>query len=109
MHKIGVATDFPEGQAVALDVSGLSVVVCHVDDKFYAVENRCSHDDAALCVAKDDGSSRGELEGFEIVCPRHFAKFDIRDGTVSKPPAICPIEIFDVTLKGESVFLELES
>ena len=108
-YKIGMANDFPEGQAVAVDAKGLSVVVCHVEDKFYAVENRCSHDDAELCVAKGEGLTCGKLDGFEIVCPRHFARFDIRDGTVSKPPAIYPIETFDVKVRGQSVYLEIDS
>ena len=61
--KVGIQTDFPEGQAVAVDADGVSIVICNVEGKLYAVENRCSHDDEEL------GS--GELEGCQITCPRH--------------------------------------
>ncbi|HIB64825.1 MAG TPA: non-heme iron oxygenase ferredoxin subunit [Phycisphaerales bacterium] len=98
--KVGNQTDFPEGQAVAVEVDGFSVVICNFEGKLYAVENRCSHDDEEL------GS--GELEGCSIVCPRHQAKFDVRDGTVTEPPAIYPIESFEVMVRGKSVYLDID-
>ena len=99
-HKIGVVTDFPEDKAVVVDVDGFSIVVANYQGKLYALENRCSHDDAELGC--------GDLEGCQIVCPRHMAKFDVRDGTVTEPPAVFPIDIFDVTVRGKSVYVELD-
>lgn len=98
--KVGVQTDFPEGQAVAVNVDGLSIIVCNYEGKLYALENRCSHDDAEL--------GGGELEGCQIICPRHQAKFDIRDGTVTEPPAIYPIDAYDVTIRGKSVYVDID-
>ncbi len=99
-YKVGVVSDFPENQAVAIEVDGLPIVICNFEGRFYALENRCSHDDAEL------GS--GELEGCQIVCPRHGAKFDIRDGTVTEPPAVFPIDTYDVTVRGKSVYVEFD-
>jgi 3-phenylpropionate/trans-cinnamate dioxygenase ferredoxin component len=99
-YKVGNVSDFPEEQAVAVEVDGLSIVVCNYQGKLYALENRCSHDDAEL------GS--GELDGCQIVCPRHQAKFDVRDGTVTEPPAVVPIDAYDVVVRGKSVFVELD-
>ena len=99
-YKVGVVSDFPENQAVAIEVDGLPIVICNFEGRVYALENRCSHDDAEL------GS--GELEGCQIVCPRHGAKFDIRDGTVTEPPAVFPIDTYDVTVRGKSVYVEFD-
>ena len=98
--KVGVVSDFPEGQAVALGADGVPLVVCNYNGKLYAVENRCSHDDEELGC--------GELDGCQIVCPRHGAKFDVRDGTVTEEPAIYPIDCYDVTVRGKSVYVELD-
>lgn len=99
-YKVGVITDFPEGQAVAVEVDGLSIVVCNYGGRLYALENRCSHDDAEL------GS--GELDGCQVVCPRHFAKFDVRDGTVTEPPAVFPIDTYELSIRGKSVYVEID-
>ena len=98
--KIGVTSDFPEAQAIALEVSGLAIVVCNYQGKLYAVENRCSHDQAEL--------GGGEMDGCQIVCPRDQTKFDVRDGTVTAPPAVFPIDCYDITVRGKSVYVELE-
>lgn len=64
------------------------------------MEDRCSHDDEEL------GS--GELEGCELICPRHGARFDVRDGTVTAPPAIYPIETFEVSVRHGKVYVSLD-
>lgn len=99
-YKVGTITDFPENQAVAVEVDGFPIVICHYNGKFYALENRCSHDDAELGC--------GELDGCQVVCPRHGGKFDIRDGTVTEPPAVFPIDCYDVTVRGKSIYVEFD-
>lgn len=106
--KVGVVTDFPVGQAVVKTVDGLSIVVCNFEGKFYALENICSHDDAELVEPTEEGPACAELDGCQIVCPRHQAKFDIRDGTVTEPPAVFPIAAYDVTVRGKSVYVEID-
>ncbi|MFA5505575.1 MAG: non-heme iron oxygenase ferredoxin subunit [Vulcanimicrobiota bacterium] len=98
--KVGVVSDFPENQAVVVEVDGSAVVVCNFEGKFYALENRCSHDDAEL--------GGGELDGCQIVCPRHGGKFDVRDGTVTAPPAVFPIDTYEVSIRGKSVYVEFD-
>lgn len=102
MHKIGRKEEFPEGKAVPLVVEGHSIVVCHlVGGGYYAVEDRCSHDDEEL--------SGGGLEGCELICPRHGARFDVRDGSVTAPPAFYPIDAYAVTLRDGELFVTLDS
>lgn len=100
LFKVGVTSDFPEGKAIAVEADDVSVVVCNYEGKLYAVENRCSHDDAELGC--------GDLDGCQVVCPRHDAKFDVRDGTVTSDPAIYPIDCYNVLVRGKSVYVELD-
>lgn len=56
-----------------------AVVVYCLDGEFFALEDRCTHDDNALAGLP--------LDGEEIICPRHGARFCVRTGAVTAPPA----------------------
>ena len=74
--KVG---DIPDPGKHVFEVGEHFVVVFHVDGQFYAIDDVCTHDGGPL--------GEGFLEGFTIACPRHGAKFDIRDGRVLCMPA----------------------
>lgn len=86
-----------EGASKACSVDGLDVLVCNVDGRFYAVENRCSH--AATKLAG------GRLKGHSISCPLHGAKFDVRSGAPLAAPARTPIRTFELVLEGGKINL----
>ena len=73
------AVDLPNGERAFFDIDDVPIVMFAVDNKYYAIEDRCSHDDAPL--------GDGELEGHQAVCPRHGARFDIRNGKALTMPA----------------------
>ena len=62
----------PEGGVKIVQSGSLFVGVYRIDGELYAIEDRCSHDDGPLC--------EGDREGFEVICPRHGARFDLRTG-----------------------------
>lgn len=82
-----------------VEVQGLQVLVCHLEEGFFAIDNTCSHADAKL--------SEGRLRGHRIMCPLHGAAFDVRDGTVMRPPATRPIRSHSVRVSGEDVLVAL--
>lgn len=101
MRKVGRREDFPEGKATATEVDGYRIMLCHLaGGKFYAVENRCSHDDGELVGA--------ELDGYDLICPHDASRFDVRDGTVTSDPAVYPIDAYEVTVRHGDVFVSLE-
>jgi 3-phenylpropionate/trans-cinnamate dioxygenase ferredoxin subunit len=59
----------------------------------------CSHDDGPV--------AEGDLDGHEIICPRHGARFDIRDGRVLSFPAITSIQSFPVKVEGDDILIEM--
>ncbi len=75
-----------DGENIVIDVDGTDVAVFKLDGKFYAIEDVCSHDGAEI--------ASGRLEGDEIICPRHGARFCIKTGAVKSPPAYEDIECF---------------
>jgi 3-phenylpropionate/trans-cinnamate dioxygenase ferredoxin subunit len=69
------------------DVEGFRVRVARVNGTLYAFEDRCTHDDSPF----DDAP----IEGCEIICPRHGARFSLRSGEALTPPAYEPLRIFE--------------
>jgi len=82
--------DLPSGERRIVDVDDVQVVVFNLDGEFYAIEDVCTHDYAPLDDAK--------LDGDEIICPRHGARFCIRTGEVKAPPAYESVSTFPVRL-----------
>ncbi|GAB4570551.1 MAG: hypothetical protein Kow0077_04910 [Anaerolineae bacterium] len=85
------------GEREVYDIAGYWVAVFNVDGNYYAFEDACTHDDGPL--------AEGDLEGFEIICPRHGARFDIRTGEALTPPAITPTRRFQVRVADGNVQL----
>ncbi len=77
-----------EGGHVLVDVDGYDVAIFKLDGELYAIEDVCSHDGAEI--------ASGELQGDEIVCPRHGARFCIKTGQVKCAPAYEDVATFPV-------------
>lgn len=80
--------ELPPGSHRVVDVDGSQVAVFNLDGAYYAIEDVCTHDGGQL--------TGGSVEGDEIVCPRHGARFSIRTGDVLAPPAYEGIHTFPV-------------
>jgi 3-phenylpropionate/trans-cinnamate dioxygenase ferredoxin subunit len=74
-----------------LDVDGTDVAIFKLDGKFYAIEDVCTHDGAEI--------ASGELDGDEIICPRHGARFCVKTGAVKCAPAYEAVDTFPVRLE----------
>lgn len=99
-HRVAHAGDIPPERVAVFQLGDHDVAVCNVDGAFYAIDDVCTHDGGAL--------DQGELEGAEIECPRHGARFDVRTGAVTQLPAFQPVETHAVRRDGEDILVELE-
>ena len=79
------------GEWRVIDVEGVLVAVFNLEGEFYAIEDICSHDGGTL--------TGGDIEGDEIICPRHRARFNIKTGDVLSAPAYEPIDTFPVRIE----------
>jgi len=98
-HFAAKTTDIPVGKTKAVYVEQQSILIANVDSQFYAIENRCSHDHAPL--------EGGEIEGDQVICPRHGAAFCLKTGEVLCPPAYEDIETYPIRVQGEDLEVEL--
>jgi len=100
--RVAAASEIAQGGRKIVEIDGIEIALFKVDDEqFYAVEDICSHDGGPL----GDGAV---IDTYEVECPRHGARFDIRTGQPLCMPAIEPIEAFPVTVQGDDVFLTVD-
>jgi len=98
--KVATVDEIPEGSFKAFHVKHNKFLVAHITDGFFAVADECSHDAAPI--------SEGELYGDDIVCPRHGARFDLTSGAVKSPPAVAPIDTYEVKIEGSDVMVLID-
>jgi len=79
------------GARQLVDVDGSQIVVFNLDGKYYAIEDVCTHDGGQL--------TGGEVEGDQIICPRHGARFCIRTGAALTAPAYEATATFPVRIE----------
>jgi 3-phenylpropionate/trans-cinnamate dioxygenase ferredoxin component len=85
---VAPVAEFPTGSVRAVDVEGTAIAVFNLEGAYYAIEDLCSHEAESL--------SGGQVEGEEIICPRHGAHFSILTGAALSPPAYEPVATFPV-------------
>lgn len=86
------------GEKKTVEVDGIEVVIVNVDGEFYAVEDMCTHDGGPL--------GDGELEGCQLICPRHGARFDVRTGKALTLPAFEPVATYAVKVQDGDILVE---
>ena len=96
---VASAQDIPVGQFIQVDTGNLFLLVCNVNGEFFAVEDRCTHDNISMVG--------GCLQGDQIECPHHGATFCVRNGAVTAPPAYSPLETFPLRLNGNAIEVEI--
>lgn len=88
-----------EGKPVKLSKNGKEVCVARVGNEVFAIEDNCSHQDAAL--------SEGDQNGYKIECWLHSAEFDLRTGKALTPPASQSVKTYPVLVDGNNVVVEI--
>lgn len=89
-----------EGEHIVVDVEGVDVALFNLSGQFYAIEDVCSHDGTEI--------ASGELDGDEIVCPRHGARFCVKTGAVKCAPAYEAIASYPVKVADGRVWVAVD-
>lgn len=97
-----IETDFvPDNEVVGVDRAEGSFAIYRVEGTVYVTDNLCTHGNARLCD--------GFLEGFEIECPLHQGRFDVRTGAALCAPLVQALVRYPVRIENNFVSIELES
>jgi len=93
--EIATVGDLPNGERLFVEIGEYFLVVFNIAGQLYAIADLCSHDDGPL--------GDGDLDGLEVACPRHGARFDVRTGKALTPPAVEDISAYPVRVVAEKI------
>ncbi|TMK75101.1 MAG: non-heme iron oxygenase ferredoxin subunit [Actinobacteria bacterium] len=90
---VGSVEELPPGEVKIVRAGELAIGVYNLDGEFFAIEDRCSHDDGPL--------AEGDFEPEEgvAICPRHGSRIDIRTGRALTLPAYLPVQTFETVVE----------
>jgi 3-phenylpropionate/trans-cinnamate dioxygenase ferredoxin subunit len=90
------------GTAVRLDGAPGGICLVRIGDDFYAIGDRCSHEEVSL--------SEGEIEADDcmIECWKHGSAFSLVDGSPQSLPATKPVPVYRVRREGDELVISDE-
>ena len=94
---IAPASELPNGERLFVEIEGEPIVIFNIAEQLFAIGDVCSHDDGPV--------GDGDLEGFNIVCPRHGAEFDVKTGEAVGMPAVVDIPAYPVQVRDGTIYL----
>ncbi|NII10057.1 non-heme iron oxygenase ferredoxin subunit [Oleiagrimonas sp. C23AA] len=94
--EVGTRSEILPGEFKIAWDGDTPIAVYNIDGELYAIEDTCTHDGGEL--------AGGEVHGFEVECPRHGARFDVRTGAPTCAPAYEPIAKFPVREEGGVIY-----
>jgi 3-phenylpropionate/trans-cinnamate dioxygenase ferredoxin subunit len=98
--KVASAADLPPGGKLLAEVDGRAIAVFNVAGSYHAIDDVCTHDGGPL--------AEGELDGCEIRCPRHGARFDVTTGKALSFPAFEPVSTHRVEVRNGDLCIALD-
>jgi len=97
--KICKISEIPNGSVKKFAINDREITICKINQKIFAIDDNCSHNEASL--------EQGFIEEYEIECPMHGARFDVRTGEVTCLPAVSPIKTYKVEINDGVIELEI--
>jgi len=97
--KAATTTEIPIGKGKQVTLGGRVLAVFNVNGTFCAIDDTCPHRGAPLW--------EGDLEGNELVCPWHAARFDVTTGANLCPPAPTGVQSYKVQVVENEVQIDL--
>ena len=96
--KVANIKDIQPSQMKAVEVAAEKICVANIEGKYYAIGNVCTHVGGPL--------AQGRLEGYEVECPWHGSKFDVRTGKPTRPPATKPEPTYELKVDGNDILIK---
>ena len=99
--EVAKTSELADGDKVLVEADDQLVILFRVGDDYFCIDDVCTHDGGTL--------SDGDHDGFEIECPRHGAKFDIRCGKTLCMPATQNTKAHEVKVDGDSILVKISA
>jgi 3-phenylpropionate/trans-cinnamate dioxygenase ferredoxin subunit len=97
--KVADLAEIPDPGKQVIELDDRLVVVFHAGGQVYCLEDLCTHDGGPL--------GEGELDDHTIACPRHGAKFDIRNGSPLTMPATEATLVHEAKIENGAIYVRI--
>lgn len=97
--KVCKKSELGSESAKCVEVEGAQIALFNLGGEFYAIGNQCTHRGGPL--------AEGAIEGDEVECPWHGARYKITTGEVLTPPAPSGVPKYSVRVTDEDVEVEV--
>jgi uncharacterized membrane protein/nitrite reductase/ring-hydroxylating ferredoxin subunit len=88
-----------EGETLRVEIDGNVMTIARIDKRLFAFQEFCTHRYGPL--------SEGCFDGFDVECPWHKSRFDVRTGKVTQGPAKVDLRTFRIEIRDGEAFLEV--
>jgi len=92
---VSKVNDVGDGDRLFVEIDDHELVLFNIAGEYFAIGDVCSHDDGPL--------GDGEIDAYDVICPRHGARFDVRSGQVTSLPAVNNIPSYLVRISGSDI------
>jgi nitrite reductase (NADH) small subunit len=113
--KVAEVGEIPDGRGIGVDIDGIEIAVFNADGEYFAISNRCAHQQAPLCKAGEAKinaehtwtKTRGGVnaEARTVSCPWHLWTWDLETG--ENPASGKRIGSFDCRVEDGDVLVRI--
>lgn len=96
--KVAEINEIMPSQMKEVEVDGQKILIANINGKYYAIGSICTHEGGPL--------ADGTLQDYEVECPWHGSKFDVRTGKVTNPPADEPEPSYELKVDGNQILIK---
>ena len=96
--KVADTDEILPSQMKEVEVDGQSILIANVNGKYYAIGSICTHEGGPL--------ADGTIHNYEVECPWHGSKFDIRTGEVTSLPATEPEPSYEIKVESNQILVK---
>jgi len=94
-YEVAKVSELPPGERIFIEVDDQQIVIFNIAGQYFAIGDVCTHDNGPL--------GDGELDGNQVICPRHGARFDVRTGKAVRFPAVKATPCYPVKVTGDAI------
>ena len=101
-ERVGTVNQVREGDFLAVTLEdGREIILVKAAGQIYAMDIMCTHQSTWL------DSGLVDVASFEVECPLHEGRFDLRTGAVTHDPPTEPLKTYPVRIEGNDIYVGL--
>lgn len=97
--KVADKNEIKEGSGKEVNINGQRIALFYNNDKYYAIEALCRHQDGSLAP--------GKVQGEIVECPLHFWHYNIRTGELLDYLEGVKLNTFKVEVRKNDIYIEI--